>query len=199
MEKEKFYIFLDIDGTLYTQNDIHEYILSGKPIRMSASYWPNKCNDESRDAFNKLVNTLEEYYDVEIVIISQKRENMELCEEYLRDYGLNITKELKMTPFIEGPRAKKIIGYIKENSGKYPKTKNQFMNFLHRKNITSKYVIIDDDTSAKEGSTTPLSDTFDTDTYIQVDGIKASLTMSQINNYLASLGLLQPEEQKIQE
>ena len=35
MEKEKFYIFLDIDGTLYTQQDIRERTPAGFPMYIS--------------------------------------------------------------------------------------------------------------------------------------------------------------------
>lgn len=194
MEKEKFYIFLDIDGTLYTQHDIHEFTPAGYPIYLSVDFWPKDCNSESRDAFNKIIDTLEEKYDTEVVIVSRKRKDMQMCEHYLKEiYQLHISKPLQKTPYIEGERFDKIIDYIENNCGMYPKTKSIIRNFLHRKHLTSNYVIIDDDTSAKDMETTLLSKIFDSENYIHVNGKRNSLRMYQADEFLKSRNL-NPED-----
>ena len=194
MEREKFYIFLDIDGTLYTQKDIYRSTSNGFPVYMSESYWPEDCNNESRDAFNKIINTLEQKYDTEVVIISRKRKNMDLCEHYLKEvYKLQIAKPLKCTPYIDGTRANKIIGYLQNNYQLFPKTKNLFNNFLNRRNLTSNYGVIDDDTAAKDHGTQLLSKTFDSENYIHVEGKHSSLKMEQVDNFLKNK-LLEPDD-----
>ena len=194
MEKEKFYIFLDIDGTLYTQQDIHEFTTAGFPIYLSANFWPQDCNAESREAFNKIIDTLEQNYDTEVVIVSRKRKDMQMCEHYLKEvYKLHISKPLQRTPYVMGERSDKIIDYIENDCGLYPKTKNVIKNLLNKKRLTSNYVIIDDDTFAKDMRTTLLSNIFGEENYIPVHGKRSSLRMSQADEFLKSKNLI-PED-----
>ena len=191
MEKEKFYIFLDIDGTLYTQQDIRERTPAGFPMYISEDFWPQNCNAESRDSFNKIIDTLEQKYDTEVVIVSRKRKDMQMCEHYLKEvYKLHISKPLQKTPYIDGERSDKIINYIENDCGLYPKTRNIIKNLLNRKKLTTNYVIIDDDTFAKDMRTTLLSNIFGEENYIHVHGKRSSLRMSQADEFLKSKNLI---------
>ena len=122
MEKERYYIFLDVDGVLYDYAWIKKNNKDVRTIR--------KFKKESIDALNLLISNLEKKYDVDIVITSTWRlYKFQTLLSMLEYSGLNYAKDIHKThesirPFTRG---EDILSYLK-----------------HRKNPNN-YVIIDDE------------------------------------------------------
>ena len=123
--KKKFYVFLDIDGVLYDWN----YIKSLGP-----EHWGGVIVDfdpKSIEALNYLIAQLKKEYDVELVISSTWRSNMERTMQILINHGLK-TEDL----FISRTR----------NSTNPRYRGREIMDYLENKRDKENYVIIDDET-----------------------------------------------------
>ena len=123
--KKKFYVFLDIDGVLYDWN----YIKSLGP-----EHWGGVIVDfdpKSIEALNYLIAQLKKEYDVELVISSTWRSNMERTIQILINHGLK-TEDL----FISRTR----------NSTNPRYRGREIMDYLENKRDKENYVIIDDET-----------------------------------------------------
>lgn len=111
--KDKFYIFLDIDGVLYDWNFILKK--SDKKACTIKNFDP-----KSIDALNFLIEKLSKSFNVEIVITSTWRINMQKTIEILLKNGLNKTIKINSTEISNYPqnRGLEILNYLQNNSCK---------------------------------------------------------------------------------
>lgn len=142
-EKAKFYIFLDIDGTLWDANT----------PRYAGFYIQLK--PESVVALNTLIESLKKIYDVDLVVTSKRRVKWRSCKQFLIDNGVNFPSE-KMSKTqlkkLKHPRGVKIAEYLFNDIFK-DKLKSEktfirptwllFSKLLNRK-FSDYYVVLDD-------------------------------------------------------
>lgn len=182
-EKRPYYIFMDIDGTLY--DNIYANQIHGPYLQ----YIEKPClNPKSINAINFLLQTLENNYDTKLVITSGHRNNMSMCLQYLYDYGLKYDKPIFCTDFVPGTRGKKIIDYLNKDGKKlltYPRLKTIFARKLYKKQDNQDfkdYVVIDDKKSIIRKHIPP-------ERRIITNKEKQSLTMEQVIGYLTKIGI----------
>ncbi len=109
---KKFYIFLDIDGVMYDYDYIIAEIESG---RMERGGFIRKFKPESVQALNLLIEELEKYYDVRLVISSTWRANMPFIAKILKNNGLEYNKEMERTPIYDpSKRGEQILDYLQD-------------------------------------------------------------------------------------
>jgi len=125
--KDKYYIFLDIDGVLW---DWKYRIAAIKDGKIPKGGLISSFNPDSIDALNNLIALLDKNFDPELVISSTWRENMFNAKKVLFMNGLNFDKPINSTPRHLNPlfRGKEILEYL-ESVGK-----------------TENYVVLDDGT-----------------------------------------------------
>ena len=114
MGKEKFYIFLDIDGVLW---DWKWRISEVKNGRVRGGGIVSDFDPASIGALNSLISTLSSQYDCRLVVSSTWRVNMNLTERALRKNGVLIPDDiLERTPLTvrRGSRGREIIAYLCE-------------------------------------------------------------------------------------
>lgn len=121
MGKEKYYVFLDIDGVLW---DWKWRISEVKNGRVRGGGIVSDFNPASVGALNNLIETLSNNYDVRLVVSSTWRISMGLTEKALRKNGVIIPNDvLDRTPLTvrRGARGEEIIAYLydKENRSNY--------------------------------------------------------------------------------
>ena len=83
---KEFYIFLDIDGVLYDWDYIISEVNSGN---MKKGGLITKFKKESIDALNYLIESLSKRYNVNVVITSSFRHNMNFIALKLRESNFN--------------------------------------------------------------------------------------------------------------
>ena len=110
MEKPIFSIFLDFDGVLNDLNTIPNlWKFGGIFVKRDDRRVFNK---ESIVALNTLIDTLENKYDVELILTTFWRRNIDKCREILSNNGLNYMKEVKSLPMIvKSTRSKQVNKY----------------------------------------------------------------------------------------
>ena len=155
--KKNYYIFLDIDGVLYDYKFLIPEMENGN-IKKGGLI--KNFNPKSIYALNFLIKYLEKKYNVNLVITSAWRYNLNLLKEVLLNNGLIFNKEiLKIETTEENFRSKEIQLFIKKN-----KIKNNF-------------VIIDDETQELEGC-------FNKKNIIKTNIFDDSLNLKHIKNYI---------------
>ena len=109
---KNFYIFLDIDGVMYDCDYIIAEIESG---RMERGGFIRKFKPESVQALNLLIEELEKYYDVRLIISSTWRANMPFTAKILKNNGLEYNKEMERTPIYNpSKRGEQILDYLQD-------------------------------------------------------------------------------------
>lgn len=109
-KKEKFYVFLDIDGVLWDWQWLKaEYTRGLKKQTIITVFNPNSIS-----ALNFLLATLEKNYDCQLVISSTWRYDMQKTNSTLRKNGLKYDKELLATPTSTSPekRSYEILDFL---------------------------------------------------------------------------------------
>lgn len=91
---EKFYIFLDIGGVLYGYDYIKKLVETGKR-KMGGII--KELDPECLNALNFLIEVLSSKFDVELVISSTWREDMENTIQTLKQFGLKFNKQILRT------------------------------------------------------------------------------------------------------
>jgi len=133
---QNYYVFLDIDGTLW---DYDHKLKNNTGL----------LKPESMTALNFLLNKLQEKYAVKIVMTSRKRQHFEKACKLLYDSGLDTQfNDIDKTPWEEGDRAGKILSYMYNQGIKvvYNKSKLEMkLAKLLKKDIFDKYVVLDDE------------------------------------------------------
>ena len=152
---KKFFIFLDIDGVLWDWPYMKKEIDEGR-IRRGGII--QHLKPESIEALNYLIKELEANYEVNLVISSTWRYNMNKTIEILKRSGLKYEKEITKTEINFEARGIQIKEYLKDKD-----------NY--------EFVIIDDELHDFKLH-------FDKDRIIKTDVMKGALSKEMINKYL---------------
>lgn len=185
MENTKlpYYIFLDIDGTLWDLvfgNHVHGPYLPYQP--------EPRLKPESVSALNLLLSSLEDKFDTSLVITSGRRGNLAKCTEYLHRDGLEYNKPIYCTKFVsEGSRGSKIVDYLQqENHGPfiYPTLNSvaQKLLFGLKNSDYSNYVVLEDERKK-------ISKEIPSARCIITNKKHRSLTTAQVERYLSQNGI----------
>jgi len=187
MKKEKiikkpYYVFLDIDGTLWDASYRARIYGPFANVVQDPS-----LNPESIKAINLLLRSLEEKFNTKLVITSSRRENMTECVRYLSFNDLNYNKPIFCTSFEPGIRGDKIVSYMQQQGEvgfKYPTLKNFISKILYSKKNEdfSNYVVLED-TRKKVRNQIPRS------RIIYSNHNKQSITTDQVVDYLKANNL----------
>jgi len=180
--KPKFYIFLDIDGTLWDY-----YTLS-----INSSYFYD-ANPKSMYALHTLIHSLKQKFEPDLVISSTRRIHWQKCKDYLyKEAGLHFEEELlhrTQVDNLDRPRGMKIAEYMLADQGKTIKS-NFFINFpieairakKVNKQMTGRYVVIDDNMQ-------PLKSYVPKQNIIETNIHHHSLDIEMVSEFLENLGL----------
>ena len=107
---KKFFIFLDIDGVMYDWDYIIAEVDSG---RMKKGEFIRSFKPESVESLNLLIEELEKYYNVRLIISSTWRANLSFTIETLKNNGLKYNKEIERTPIYDpAKRGEQILDYL---------------------------------------------------------------------------------------
>lgn len=180
--REKFYVFLDIDGTLWDMKDLHK---RNKVVV--------ELNPESIQAVYALVDSLEQKYDAELVITSRRRTDWCECLRFLQQEGFDIFKyDLHRTHLInwKKPRGVKIaeymyndrIGNFGDKQKLFPRLFEKHMAKKENKKMKDNFVVVDDDMS-------PLKDYVLPENIIRTNGQNRSLDIEMVEGFLRARGL----------
>lgn len=118
--KENYYVFLDIDGTMW---DI-KYVLYS--LYFGSYSYLRQPNIESIDALNLLVHELSKVYNVQLIISSVLRKFFKRDIRIMKEFGLEYYKDIEITP----------INYLTKSSA--------IKEYLLNKANSTNYLIIDD-------------------------------------------------------
>lgn len=180
--KPKFYIFLDIDGTLWDY-----YTLS-----TSSSYFYDP-NPKAMYALHTLINSLRQKFEPDLVISSTRRIRWEKCKDYLyKEAGLHFDEALlhrTQVDNLDRPRGMKIAEYMLADQGKSINS-NFFINFpiealrakKVNKQMTGRYVVIDDNIE-------PLKSYIPKQNLIKTNIYRQSLSIEMVSDFLENFGL----------
>lgn len=179
MEKKKlpYYVFLDIDGTLWDARFAYYYYGSG----FNNVPYP-RLKKESVEAVNLLLRSLENKYDPTLILTSKKREYMPECIEYLKRYGLDYAKPIISLPFGNNSRGARIIKYMQSQNSKpehLSKPQNLLAKLLDSFIIkgNQNYVVLEDEYKI-------IKNTIPSRRLIFSDHNKKSITHKQVEHYL---------------
>lgn len=111
MEKENFYVFLDIDGVMWDWPWRIEEIKKGR-IRKGAAI--TEFNPESVNALNQLLSYVNENYNCNLVISSTWRSFMKTTISTLKKNQVILPENIDRTPFSKASkqRGKEIADYL---------------------------------------------------------------------------------------
>lgn len=118
--KENYYVFLDIDGTMW---DI-KYVLYS--LYFGSYSYLRQPNIESIDALNLLVHELSKVYNVQLIISSVLRKFFKRDIKIMKEFGLKYYGNIEITPINCLTKSRAI--------------KNYLLNKVNKNN----YLIIDD-------------------------------------------------------
>ncbi len=119
--KEKFYIFLDVDGTLFDINYQHSVYADYKKkygmdffTDLKTGQFELECIDpKCIKALNYLIDNLENHFDTQLVISSDVRKHMPPLIAKLKEKGLRYKKKIDNTPKIQNnKRGREILSYL---------------------------------------------------------------------------------------
>ena len=163
--RDRFYIFLDIDGVMFDWR----YIVS-KPRKGGII---NDFNPESVKALNMLMDSLSKEYKTRLVITSTWRRNMQDVFKAFRDNGVNMTREV----MIDSTR----IGDDPSRRGE------EILSYLGGSKEGKNFVIIDDESFDFDKH-------FEKSSIIKTSMANNSLNCEMVSNYLNSIGLTNDNE-----
>lgn len=176
-EKEQYFVFLDIDGTLWDMD-----YNSDRYSNVHYVEWP-KLKPGSIKALKTLLYSLEQEYDTVLVISSKRREDIDDCKEYLKANKFVFNKPLEK---IESPsiicRGNSILNFMK-NRGKAPFTYAESSNIFARLFSRIKdedyknYVVLEDEKHL-------LGNYIPKNRIIMSDHNKQSINLKQVEKYL---------------
>lgn len=143
--KENYYVFLDIDGTLWDAK--YAYNIYGNGFNYIID---PRLKKDSIEAVNLLLRSLEGKFNTQLVITSKRREYMNECIKYLQKYGLEYEKPMICLPFGSTLRGSRIIGYMQDQNEKpehLSKPQNLISKLLNAFIIkgSQNYVVLEDE------------------------------------------------------
>ncbi|MFA6860627.1 MAG: HAD domain-containing protein [Clostridia bacterium] len=156
--KEKFYIFLDIDGVLWDWAWLKERI-AHKVFKKGGAI--SKFNPSSMLALNYLIEYLQKRFEVNVVISSSWRHDLEKIKNKLLENGLKFSGHISKTPRTINPfnRGMEILSYLKNKDNK------------------ENYVVLDDETF-------DFSHTLDLKKLIKTNIFSGGLNMEMVKKFL---------------
>lgn len=172
---EKFYVFLDIDGTLWDNSNSQWWRIES-----------DRLNPQSIYAANTLIEKLKSRdYNPEFVIISRRRTNWNNIKKVLYSQGLTPDIPMHKLPFGKLSRGHRISIFLHTNKS----SKNQTIEQNHMRlfdrfhtsyaNKTNNYVVIDDNRNNLLN--------IPTSHHIQPDMQKRCLDMKHVKDFLELL------------
>ncbi|MBQ9790841.1 MAG: hypothetical protein IJW24_04575 [Clostridia bacterium] len=176
---KNYYIFTGIDGTLNTTSYCHKNFANKRICK------------ESIDALNFLIEQLKiKGYTPRLVVTSSLRYNYELMCKFFENSGLVFDGEIETTKWVDGPRGKKILSFLREQETRFIQSKNPFDVALNKVFFTKPfcdYVVID---GVKEmASYIPKSRHIEPDCHTQ------ALNTQMIEDYLIREGIIESESE----
>lgn len=187
--QEKFYVFLDIDGTLWDYKNLAK---RGKVVV--------GLNPESVQAVYALMDSLEQKYEAELVITSRRRVDWWSCLKFLKEQGFDIFRyNLHRTHLVnwKKPRGVKIAEYMyNDKIGKsfeepkvFPRLFEGFLAKRENKKMKSNFVVIDDDLKPLKNYVLP-------ENIIKTNVKNKSLDLEMVESFLNTMGLEIVDKQK---
>lgn len=175
--KENYYVFLDIDGTLWDAKFAYNVYGAGFNYIVDP-----RLKKDSIEAVNLLLRSLEEKFDTQLVITSKRREYMNECVSYLQKYGLKYDKPILCLPFGKNYRGERIIGYMQDqndNPEHLKKPQNALAKIFNAFIVKGKqnYVVLEDEYKLIKHSVPSRRLIFS-------DHNKRAITSKQVRNYL---------------
>ena len=153
--REKFYVFLDIDGVMYDWE-----FLKSQGIKSFGRI--KTFNPDSVQALNYLLETLNQNHDTELVISSTWRRDMLDTVKTLKDNGVKMNlRRVFSTPIFNESKTR----------GK------EILSYLSNRQDNQNYVIIDDEVS-------DIAPHFDSSKIIQTNIFTSSLKKSMVDKFL---------------
>lgn len=177
-KKEPYYVFLDIDGTLWDAK--FNYPRYGFQMNYVAE---PVLKPESIEAVNLLLRSLEQDFDTRLIITSHRRENLSKCVSYLMDNGLEYHKSIYATKYPSViNRGNGIVDFMEERGEKplkYRTITNAFAKLVY--NVFGedfeRYVVLEDVKSKIKDAIPPAR-------RIMANHDKRSISISQVEKYL---------------
>ena len=185
-KKEQYYIFLDVDGTLWDNTWASQFYGPFTPY-INPETFIGPLKSESVQALNFLISSIEKHHNVSLIITSKRRQNMPRCIEFLHNQGLTYDKPIFCTKYSSGPRGQKIIDYMTEQGETALSYQNKgfiervLFNFAN--NDFKNYVVLDDNVS-------PLKKFIPESRMLLTNKEKQALTMKAVEKYLAKNHML---------
>ena len=175
--KQPYYIFLDIDGTLWDAKfatSIHGYCYYNQTHP--------KLKQDSINALNVLLSSIENNFDSKLVITSRRRKNLQDCLNYLTENGLVYDKPIYATKVGNSSRGEKIVDYMVSEGMTpftFPTLSNivQKMLFNFKNNDFKNYVVLEDEKNLIKNQIPPART-------IMANHDSRSLTTKQVVSYL---------------
>ena len=181
--KQPYYVFMDIDGTLWDKN--YASFIHGPFV---PEIQIPRLKPESVNAINVMLENLEERFDTRLVITSGHRSDMAYCVNHLKLNGLKWDKPILCTPFTPGDRGEKIVDFM-INEGQtrftYPTLGNLFSRILYTQKDNqdfTNYVVIDDNKKLISKQIPP-------ERRIITNKKNHSLSLDQVITYLCKNGI----------
>lgn len=168
--KEKFYVFLDIDGTLW---DWDTLIKNQKKIIV--------LNEESVESLKVLLESIKRKYDLDLVITSRRRCCWNDCLCFLEMNGFDVRSYFPNKTQLERiktPRGVKIAEYLRGDR----LILGPFQKFLARRILNAKknnFVVIDDDLR-------PLKKYVPKENIICTDSVRRALDHEMVERFLSN-------------
>ena len=170
-----FFIFLDIDGTLWDNSQTDHNLVTN-----------DQLNLDSINALNNLIDNLTKLnYDPCIVVISKRRVFWQSCKYFLYYHGVNEDVPMLKLPIGKFTRGERISIFLHDyacgrdicsGSRKYSFFDKLFFNYSkHAEN----YVVIDDNYKALEN--------IPAEHYIKTNIKNGALNQKMVDNYLEQL------------
>lgn len=180
--KDRFYVFLDIDGTLWD----HHFLREKKKHFIS-------LNPESVSALEVLLESIKNEYNLELVITSRRRLDWWDCMDFLQFNGFDAYKynaNRTQVDRVETPRGVKIAEYMFNcekgiNQAKPKHFSRLFMKGKAKKvteQMSNNFVVLDDDMK-------PLVDYIPRENIIRTDRRNHSLDLEMVEEFLKSRGI----------
>lgn len=131
-EKQPYYIFMNIGGTLWDIEhieNVHGPFVNGIDRHI--------LKPASVEAMNLLIDSLEEQFDTKLVITSSDRKDFAECVRHLKYNGLKYDKPIFRTAVSGLSRGYAIVDYLSTNKEApltYPKLKTIFGRIIYNNN-----------------------------------------------------------------
>lgn len=171
--KEKFYVFLDIDGTLWDWDTLRK---NQKKIIV--------LNEESVESLKVLLESIKRKFDLDLVITSRRRCYWDDCLCFLELNGFDVRSyfpnktQLERT---ETPRGVKIAEYLRGDG----LIRGPFQKFVARRILSAKknnFVVLDDDLR-------PLENYVPKENIIWTDSRHRALDHEMVESFLSDRGI----------